>query len=171
LKKRFPIFLLFLALSSQLGTFVVYLIQQEINKESIIAQIAQNIPKEKLIKIQSDNQLKWKEESKEFSLNGIYYDIVSSENINGILWYYCISDAMETKLINQYASETKHISDATPIKKDSKHQIKYPSRVFIVTNSAISMLHLAKSKCIKDQFNLHLITISYEILIPPPRLA
>ena len=47
--------LLFLALSSQLGTYVVYVVQQELNKENIAQQMARKLPEENLVKIKNGN--------------------------------------------------------------------------------------------------------------------
>lgn len=171
MKKIIPSILLFLALSSQLGTFMVYLIQQEIIKENIILQISQNIPKQNLIKLALSSKMNWEEENKEFSLNGIYYDIVSSENINGTVWLYCINDSMETKLINQYANDFKHNLDTTPIKKDTKQHIKFPTTAFDISIPSnydpFLNLSIFNNNFYKVQFN----SLNYEIETPPPRLV
>lgn len=163
--------LLFLALSSQLGTYVVYVVQQEMNKENIAQQMARKLPEENLVKIKNSDQLKWEEAGKEFYLDGIFYDIVTTKKINGETWFYCINDQMESQLYNHYTASLKTHTDATPANKQGKQVLKFSLSYFLLDNFN-EVVVLATSKT--NQFNLiqqNLTSMALKVNAPPPRLV
>ena len=162
--------LLFLALSSQMGTYVVYVVQQEINKENIAQQMARQLPEENLVKIKNSDQLKWEEAGKEFYLDGIFYDVVTTKKINGETWYYCINDKMESQLYNHYATSFNSNTDALPISKQGKQVLKLSLSYFLLDNNEVVVLSTFKT----NQFNLiqpDLTSMVLKVNAPPPRLV
>jgi hypothetical protein len=163
--------LLFLALSSQLGTYVVYVVQQELNKENIAQQMARKLPEENLVKIKNSHKIKWEEAGKEFYLEGVFYDIVTTKKIDGETWFYCINDKMESQLYNHYTASFKTNTDATTTSKEGKQVLKFSLSYFLLyTNDELVSLQLLKS----NHFSLMtqgLNTMVLKVNAPPPRMA
>ena len=161
---------MFLVISSQIGTYVVYVVQQEINKENIAQQMALNLSEENLVKIKNSNQLKWEEAGKEFYLDGIFYDVVTTKKIKGETWFYCINDQMESQLYNHYTASLKSNTDALPISKQGKQVLKLSLSYFLLDNNEVVVLSTFKT----NQFNLiqpDLTSMALKVNAPPPRLV
>lgn len=163
--------LLFLALSSQLGTYVVYVVQQEINKENIAQQMARKLPEENLVKIKNGKEIKWEETGKEFYLEGVFYDVVTTKNINGETWYFCINDKMESQLYNKYTTSFNANTATLPSNKQGKQCIKFSLSYFIIENNTVpAFLQLLNN----NHFNVivqDLNTMALKVTAPPPRMA
>ena len=161
--------LLFLALSSQLGTYLVYVVQQEINKENIAQQMARQLPEANLVKIKNSQEIKWEEKGREFYLQGTFYDIVKTEKVNGVIWYYCINDHMQTKLYNQYAktihSETTHL----PNQKETKQHLKFSLSYFLVDSYSIFTFKDKRSNTPEFVYQDKLSSTFGTLLVPPPQ--
>jgi len=161
--------LLFLALSSQLGTYLVYVVQQEINKENIAQQMARQLPEANLVKIKNSQEIKWEEKGREFYLQGTFYDIVKTEKVNGVIWYYCINDHMQTKLYNQYAktihSETTHL----PNQKETKQHLKFSLSYFLVDSYSIFTFKDNRSNTPEFVYQDKLSSTFGTLLVPPPQ--
>jgi hypothetical protein len=171
LKRIISSILLLLVISSQMGTFLVYVVQQEINKENIAQEMARKLPEENLVKIKNSDQLKWEEAGKEFYLDGIFYDVVTSKKINGETWFYCINDQMESQLYNHYTASLKSNTDALPTSKQGKQVLKFSLSYFLLDNIN-EVVVLATSKT--NQFNLielDLSSMALKVNAPPPRLV
>ena len=163
--------LLFLVLSSQLGTYIVYVVQQELTKESIAQQMAQKLPESALVKIKNSKAIQWEEEGREFYKEGSFYDIVKTEVIKGETWFYCINDTMQTQLYNSYTASLQSHSDALPIGKQSKQLVKFSLSYFIVQNSSsvFAVPHLNST-----HYNLRsqkINAVEQEVQAPPPRFV
>ena len=163
--------LLFLALSSQMGSYVVYLVQQELNKENIAQQMARKLPEEQLVKIKNCKEIKWEEEGKEFYLGDTFYDVVKTKKVNGELWYYCINDTMESQLYNGYSASIKSNNEALPSSNQNKKGIKFSLSYFILTiNNNLFEFNNLEIK----YFNCNTLAINrifLEVNAPPPKLA
>ncbi len=163
--------LLFLVLSSQLGTYIVYVVQQELTKESIAQQMAQKLPESALVKIKNSKAIQWEEEGREFYKEGSFYDIVKTEVIKGETWFYCINDTMQTQLYNSYTASLQSHSDALPIGKQSKQLVKFSLSYFIVQSSssvfALSYLNTTHYNLRSQKIN----AVEQEVQAPPPRFV
>jgi hypothetical protein len=152
-----------------MGTYVIYVVQQEINKENIAQQMARQLPEENLVKIKNSDQLKWEEAGKEFYLDGIFYDVVTTKKINGETWHYCINDKMESQLYNHYAASFTTNTDALPISKQGKQFLKFSLSYFLLdNNNEVIELSTMKNK----QFNLiqlDITSMALKVIAPPPR--
>lgn len=163
--------LLFLALSSQLGTYIVYVVQQELTKESIAQQMAQKLPQSALVKIKNSPAIEWEEEGREFYKEGSFYDIVKTEIIKGETWFYCINDTMQTQLYNNYTASLKSHNDALPLGKQSKQLVKFSLSYFII-QSGVSVLTLAHlNSTYYNTMSQEIKLIATEVQAPPPRFV
>lgn len=161
--------LLFFAITSQMGTFAVYLIQQELIKEDMARQVASQLPNSELIKIQDSKNIAWEEEGKEFYVDHQFYDVVKTEKINGVVWYYCINDKMQTKLYNHYAKSIQSNTMNAPNQKENKQQIKFPTSYFLVVTYCIPSFKQIFSTTHSFVYEEKLSTTYSAILVPPPQ--
>jgi len=149
---------------------VIYVVQQEINKENIAQQMARQLPEANLVKIKNSQEIKWEEAGKEFYYGGTFYDVVKTEKINGVTWYFCINDKMESLLYNNYTTSFKNTTEALPVNKQSKQVLKFSLSYFILYTNEISTL----STYNKNHFNLidqALKSMVLNVNAPPPRLV
>lgn len=163
--------LLFLVLSSQLGTYIVYVVQQELTKESIAQQMAQKLPQSALVKIKNSKAIQWEEEGREFYKDGSFYDIVKTEIIKGETWFYCINDTMQTQLYNNYTASLQSHTDALPLGKQSKQLVKFSLSYFIIQSSAsvfaLAHLNTTHYNTMSQEIN----SIALDVLALPPRFV
>lgn len=163
--------LLFLVLSSQLGTYIVYVVQQELTKESIAQQMAQKLPQSALVKIKNSKAIQWEEEGREFYKDGSFYDIVKTEIIKGETWFYCINDTMQTQLYNNYTASLQAHTDALPLGKQSKQLVKFSLSYFIIQSSAsvfaLAHLNTTHYNTMSQEIN----SIALDVLALPPRFV
>ncbi len=148
---------------------MVYLVQQELNKENIAQQMARELPEEQLVKIKNSHEIKWEEAGKEFYLAGTFYDVVKSKEVNGEIWYYCINDTMESQLYNSYTNSIKSSNANLPNSNHGKQAIKFSLSYFILTtNNELSVLqNLSKSRFNLIAFAIH--SSALDVNAPPPR--
>jgi hypothetical protein len=169
LKRIIATILLFFAITSQLGTYVAYLIQQEQVKEDIARQIASELPNSELVKIQGSKNLDWEEAGKEFYVGHQFYDVVKTEMIQGVVWYYCINDKMQTKLYHDFAKSFNTNDSNTTNQKESKHTMKFPTTYFLVQTFIINPFKRTSSDTANLFYEEKLSTIFSVILVPPPQ--
>jgi len=154
-----------------LGTYIVYVVQQELTKESIAQQMAQKLPESALVKIKNSKAIQWEDEGREFYKEGSFYDIVKTEVIKGETWFYCINDTMQTQLYNSYTASLQSHSDALPLGKQSKQLVKFSLSYFIVQNSssvfAVPHLNSTHYSLRSQKIN----AIAEEVQAPPPRFV
>lgn len=90
----------------QIGSyFPVFKIKQWAIRKDIELIIKKNVNNKdlKLISIPTNYPLKWEREGREFWFEGNLYDIIRSEIKDSTTHYYCLNDAKETELTNDYA--------------------------------------------------------------------
>ena len=171
MKRVISSILLFLALSSQLGTYIVYVVQQKLTKESIAQQMAQKLPQSALVKIKNSKAIQWEEEGREFYKDGSFYDIVKTEIIKGETWFYCINDTMQTQLYNNYTASLQAHTDALPLGKQSKQLVKFSLSYFIIQSSAsvfaLAHLNTTHYNTMSQEIN----SIALDVLALPPRFV
>lgn len=92
-------------------------------KHAAHEEINKGLTKDQLVIIKSNeaSSMIWTEED-EFQLNGIMFDIVYTEQHDGITWYYCYQDEDETELLAFWESylqsqpdDERHMSFTTSI--------------------------------------------------------
>jgi len=169
LKRIIATILLFFAITSQLGTYVAYLIQQEQVKEDIARQIASELPNSELVKIQGSKNLDWEEAGKEFYLGHQFYDVVKTEMIQGVVWYYCINDKMQTNLYHDFAKSFNTNEANTPNSKESKHTLKFPTTYFLVQTFIVNSIKASFLQIPHFVFQEKLSSNFQSIVTPPPQ--
>lgn len=161
--------LLFLALSSQLGTYVVYMVQQELNKENIAQQMAHTLREDQLVKIKNNPAINWEQQGREFYLNGTFYDVVNTKKIHGETWYYCINDKMESQLYNSYTASLRSSNETMPVNNHGKQVLKFSFSYFILhpNSELFTLLIVSKNhiNLIAPEINL----LALDVNAPPPR--
>jgi len=171
LKRIVSSILLFLVISSQIGTYLVYAVQQAINKENIAQTMAHQLPEDQLVKIKNTKAIDWEEAGKEFTLNGIFYDVVKTEKINQETWFYCINDTMQTQLYNNYTVSLNNKTEGLPLNKESKQALKFSLSYFILDPSTEQSRWAAFNKTYYFNFGQEILSIALPINAPPPKLV
>ena len=103
MKKGLASSLLAILFISQVGYYFIYTIHQHIIKEEIERELLAHIPEpslEVIIAEQVADKIVWEEKNKEFSLNGILYDVARIEKKEGKTFFYCINDKKEKQLLD-----------------------------------------------------------------------
>ena len=103
MKKALASSLLTILFTSQVGYYFIYTIHQHIIKEEIERELLAHIPEpslEVIIAEQVADKIVWEEKNKEFSLDGILYDVARIEKKEGKTFFYCINDKKEKQLLD-----------------------------------------------------------------------
>jgi hypothetical protein len=106
LKKALASSLLLILFTSQVGYYFIYTIHQHIIKEEVEKELLAHIPESSLqviIAEQVVDKIVWEEKNKEFSLDGILYDVSRIEKKEGKTFLYCINDKKEKQLLDDLA--------------------------------------------------------------------
>ena len=94
--------LLFALLLKMGGFYTILSFEREEIREKMEQKILKSINKTDLVCIieNADNspKIEWERLEKEFSFEGNLYDVVYTEKMDGMKYYYCLSDKDETKL-------------------------------------------------------------------------
>jgi hypothetical protein len=171
LKRIVSSILFFLVISSQIGTYLVYAVQQAINKENIAQTMAHQLPEDQLVKIKNTKAIDWEEAGKEFTLNGIFYDVVKTEKINGETWFYCINDTMQTQLYNNYTVSLNTKTEGLPLNKESKQALKFSLSYFLVYPTTAMLAFNGLNKISYYSIEQEILSITLPIDAPPPKLV
>jgi hypothetical protein len=104
IRKASILLLLSFFLFNYIGYFIVFEIEQNDNKKSILAAIKNDSSSFKIEKIiindSIQDEINWKEEN-EFEFNGRTYDVIKKINQGSSIIVYCINDEKETELFNR----------------------------------------------------------------------
>jgi len=113
------------------------------------------------------SNIEW-EHSKEFVLNGIYYDIVRSEEKGDDMYFYCYKDTKETALSIGLDRHTREFIAENPTKKETKDTISsfFGKEFWHVTEKRILLLNQTAINWGFIQFKSYLFYLS--TLTPPP---
>jgi len=160
--------LLFFAIASQLGGYAVYLIQQRCLKEEMARTIASHLPQKELLKIQDSKNIEWEEAGKEFYVGNQFYDVVKTEKVNGVIWYYCINDKMQTNLYNDFAKSFKSNTENSGTHKSSKYHLKFSSSYFTIEDFCTTKPYCKIVKSYARVLTKELSHFNADIIIPPP---
>lgn len=109
-------FLFLLLLTATCGYYPLFKIRQRHIRESVKAAIRQGIPGEKLhcIRIDPDNrqEIRWERKGKEFRYQNRMYDVVRAERFADTVYYYCIADRQESRLLSCFEKLVRPQPDA-----------------------------------------------------------
>ena len=110
------------------------------------------------------NKLVWEEENKEFSIEGVLYDVAHIKKNDGKTFLYCINDKQEKQLLDGLAK----VVNANHGNKQEKNNIKSLLVDLVCMNddegSGIFSVPFAYSN-----FHVNLVSSFEEINIPPPK--
>ena len=116
LKKIIPVIVLLAFLAGSGGYFFIFKIEQYVNYHSIEKEITNRSNKidQQVLVFKTDNitGIKWLKKQKEFIYNNQMYDVVSYKCSGKYIFYYCINDTKEKKLIADFEKKN-HANDRT----------------------------------------------------------
>ena len=110
------------------------------------------------------DKIVWEEENKEFSIEGVLYDVAHIKKNDGKTFLYCINDKQEKQLLDGLAK----VVNANHGNKQEKNNIKSLLVDLVCMNddegSGIFSVPFAYSN-----FHVNLVSSFEEINIPPPK--
>jgi len=168
LKKALAASLLAILFTSQVGYYFIYTIHQHIIKEQIEKQLLANIPESSLEIINAEqfaDKIEWEEKGKEFSLDGILYDVLRIKKSDGKTFLYCINDKQEKQLLDNLAKAV----NANHGNKQEKNNIKSLLLDLVCMNEEGESGFFSVPSTYSC-FNATLVSSFEEINIPPPKV-
>lgn len=175
MKKLFSLLLLSIILL-KIGGFVAILgIERALIREEMIEKISHHIISDELTCIIGTDQnlakIEWERDGEEFWFEGELFDVVKTENNNGIISYFCISDKKEANLCAKIQFFSKTQQESSPINTASKdiiilifQQIILPTYTLLNFENIIIYLEKTKFPAI---LNLYFSSYISQILVPP----
>jgi len=166
-KKILAVAFLSILFTSQVGYYFIYAIHQHIIKEQIERQLLATIPESSLEIINAEqfaDKIEWEEKGKEFSLDGILYDVVRIKKTDGKTLLYCINDKKEKQLLNNLATAV----NANHGTKQEKNTIKSLLLDLVCSKDEEKSASFSVPP-VYSPFNVTLISSFEEINIPPPK--
>lgn len=133
------------------------------------AQIFSQLPESsfEVIIAEENKTLAWKDNGREFSLNGEMYDVAKIKIENGKTVIYCINDTKETTLLANFIKAMKNDASNS---KSGKSSLKLQFADYTINaldiNTAAAGIYSSGKFSI---FNSTLYLISQETDAPPPR--
>jgi hypothetical protein len=167
LKKALASSLLLILFTSQVGYYFIYTIQQHIIKEGVENELLAHIPESSLevfIAEELGDKIVWEEQNKEFSIDGILYDVARIKKSDGKTFLYCINDKQEKQLLDSLAKAV----NANHSNKQEKNSIK-SLLVDLVCMSDEEEPGTFSSLSTYSSFNITLVSLFKEINSPPPK--
>ena len=113
---------------------------------------------------QYGDKIVWEEENKEFSIEGVLYDVARIKKSEGKTFLYCINDKQEKQLLDGLAKavNTNHGN------KQEKNSIKSLLADLVCMNDDEPSIFLSVPSTY-SRFNVILVSSFEEINIPPPK--
>ena len=167
MKKALAATLLAILFTSQVGYYFIYTVHQFILKEEIKRELLAHIPESSLevfVAEELGDKIVWEEENKEFSIEGILYDIARIKKTEGKTFLYCINDKSEKQLLDGLAKAV----NANHGNKQEKNNIKSLLVDLVCMNNEEQSTFLSIPS-IYSRFNVILVSSFEEINIPPPK--
>ena len=167
MKKGLAASLLAILFTSQVGYYFIYTIHQYILKEEIEKELLAYIPDSSLevfVAEEFGDKIVWEEENKEFSIEGVLYDVARIKKSDGKTFLYCINDQQEKQLLDGLAKAV----NANHGNKQEKNNIKslLVDLVCVNDDEAPGIFSVPFTySC----FNVNFVSSFEEINIPPPK--
>jgi len=113
------------------------------------------------------NAIEWTRRNKEFKSNGVMYDVVRTEKLQGTIKLYCVADAEETVLRNKLDDYFSHSTDNNAIFKHIQKvlDLKY----FVFSSDKIYMSGISFE--ISSFYMLFYPQNYLSVVVPPPKQA
>jgi hypothetical protein len=165
-KKAMAAILLILLFVAQVGYYFIYTTQQYFIKEELEQRMLGKIPRSSVDLITAEqvaDKIVWKEKGKEFSLDGVMYDVMRVEKKHGKTLIYCINDTKEKRLLDQLVNAVN--GNHNP---NERNTVKSPlTELFCVNNDEAPIFVSEPSTYI--EYNEVVVSSLEEIVIQPPR--
>lgn len=170
LKKIIPILFLVTILFSQVGYYLISIVQQHLTKEAMEEHILANIPENCLTVFNAEaNNIIWEEEGKEFSINGELYDVAKTRIINGKTFLYCISDSKEEQVLLDRSNAVKSGTDQNAnSNKQSSHSVKFQLSDYLFTGIEKSTGITQPASHEYSDFTVAIVSSVKKVITPPP---
>ncbi len=131
---------LFFALLLKMGGFYAILSYERHEiREKVEQKLIKSLKKSELICIVADDKnsskIEWERLEKEFRFEGNLYDVVYTENIFGVIHYYCLTDKDETKLEAKIDKLLENQTDKSPFGNQSKLILHFLAEPLITHNN------------------------------------
>ena len=110
------------------------------------------------------NKLVWEEENKEFSIEGVLYDVARIKKSDGKTFLYCINDKQEKQLLDGLAKAV----NANHGNKQENNTIK-SLLIDLVCMNDVEGPGIFSVPFTYSRFNVTLVSSFEEINIPPPK--
>ena len=110
------------------------------------------------------DKIVWEEENKEFSIEGVFYDVARIKKSDGKTFLYCINDQQEKQLLDGLAKAV----NANHGNKQEKNNIK-SLLVDLVCMNDDEGPGIFSVPFIYSNFHADLVSFFEEINIPPPK--
>ena len=119
---------------------------------------------EVIIAEQVADKIVWEEKNKEFSLDGILYDVARVEKIEGKTFLYCINDKKEKQLLDNLVKAVNKNHDN---KRGRNIKPVLPDLVFINPPESPGFFSVSSQY---GFFKVSLVSFYKEIYSPPPKV-
>ena len=167
MKKILAAAFLSIIFTSQVGYYFIYTVHQFILKEEIEKELLAYIPDsllEVFVAEEFGDKIVWEEENKEFSIEGVLYDVAHIKKNEGKTFLYCINDKQEKQLLDGLAKAV----NANHGNKQEKNNIK-SLLVDLVCMNDDEGPGIFSVSFIYSNFHADLVSSFEEINIPPPK--
>jgi len=167
LKKALAASLLAILFTSQVGYYFIYTVHQYIIKEEVERELLTHIPESSLevfVAEELGDKILWEEENKEFSIDGVLYDVARIKKSEGKTFLYCLNDKQEKQLLDNLAKAV----NANHGNKQEKNSIKSLLTDLVCMNDQELSTFFSVSSTY-SRFNVILVSSFEEINIPPPK--
>lgn len=110
----------------------------------------------------------WEEKNKEFSLDGVMYDVAGIKKVDGKTYLYCINDKKEKELLDNLVKAVRSANDNNNNRQSGNSiKIQFPDLIADKNETEPSVLVSINPQYIS--FNVDLVTSVKEVSSPPPK--
>jgi hypothetical protein len=172
LKKLLAASFLTLLFTSQLGYYFIYSFQQHLIKERMEKELLSRIPESSLELIIAENygnKIVWEEKNKEFSIDGVLYDVAKIKKTGGKTYLYCINDKKEKELLDNLVKAVRSSSENSNSNKHSSNSVKFQLCDLIDDKNEAEPYALVSVNLLHISFHDDLVTSVIEVSSPPPK--
>jgi len=165
-RKCISICILVTILVSQYGHYCFYAMEEIQLRSEFNNRMASNLPLSSLEKIEESDQITWKEDGKEFFLDGELFDIVKTEKVGAKSFYYVLNDKAEKELDTEFNKILKSHQNDT---KNSRLDLKILLAVFTLQSEPAIVFGIDANGITYFNRDSGVINLPRNIIPNPPR--
>lgn len=121
-----------------------------------------------IIAEEHSTKIVWEEKNKEFSIDGVMYDVASIKKTDGKTYLYCINDKKEKELLDNLVKAVRSANDNNSNRQSGNSiKIQFPDLIADKNETEPSALVSINPQYIS--FNVDLVTSVKEVSSPPPK--